>query len=124
MMPDPYYETENGALYCGDCLDIMPLFEDIQFDLVLTDPPYGIGEAAGKNHSRESKNKKPTLYAVKSWDNSIPEPAAFNQLNRISKHQIIFGGNYFVEYLKPSPDYCDIIVERLKMETAQRKLFD
>ena len=46
MLPKPYYENELGRLYCGDCLDILPHLEPV--DLVLTDPPFGIGIEYGK----------------------------------------------------------------------------
>lgn len=39
----PYYSTDRGDLYHADCLDILPLIPDKTVDLVLTDPPYGIG---------------------------------------------------------------------------------
>jgi len=39
-----YFETENGILYCGDCLEIMKKFPEESVDLVLTDPPYGVRE--------------------------------------------------------------------------------
>lgn len=115
-MMKPYYETENGKLYHGDCLEIMPQLESV--DLVLTDPNYGIGEAAGKNNSRDSavyaekwKNSRNTTgvgipatqFDYMTWDNEIPPKTAFDQMMQISKHQIIFGGNYFVEYLYNSP---------------------
>ena len=70
--------------------------------ICLTDPPYGIGEAAGKNKSRGclaiSKD-----YGNESWDNQIPPKRVFDLMLSISSNQIIFGGNYFVEYLKNSP---------------------
>ena len=65
---------------CGDCLPIMKGYKDKQFDLVLCDPPYGIGEAAGRNKSRGllaiSKD-----YGDEEWDNKkisttfIPDPS-------------------------------------------------
>ena len=86
----------------ADCLDILRELPDKSIDLVLTDPPYGIGEAAGKNKSRGNKAIAKD-YGNKYWDNSIPEKEIFNEILRVSKHQIIFGGNYFVEYLHNSP---------------------
>lgn len=86
----------------ADCLDILKELPDKCIDLVLTDPPYGIGEAAGKNKSRGNKAIAKD-YGNKDWDNSIPEKEIFNEILRASKHQIIFGGNYFVEYLHNSP---------------------
>ena len=93
-------EIENKIIN-ADCMDILKQLPDKCIDLVLTDPPYGIGEAAGKNLSR-GKLAKPTQYAIKDWDNKIPEKEIFNEIFRVSKNQIIFGGNYFVEYLKNS----------------------
>ena len=86
----------------GDCLDVMKDIPDKSVDLILTDPPYGINEANGKNHSRGllAKSKE---YTVKDWDNKIPEKEIFEEMFRVSKNQIIFGGNYFFEYLYNSP---------------------
>ena len=99
MKLKPYYETELGKLYHGDCLEIMPLLEPV--DLVLTDPPYGIGEARNHNESRgllaESK-----AYPIESWDDKPPPPEYFEIILELSNNQIIFGGNYFVEWLKNS----------------------
>ena len=85
-----------------DCIDFLKNCPDNYFDLCCCDPPYGIGEAAGKNKSRGNK-AIPKDYGNKDWDKSIPEKEIFNEILRVSKHQIIFGGNYFVEYLHNSP---------------------
>ncbi len=100
----PYFETALGKLYCADCivfssLEIMPQL--IQFDLCFTDPPYGIKEAAGKNKSR-SKLAIAQDYGNLSWDNQVPDKEIFEWIFRISRNQIIFGGNYFAEYLRNS----------------------
>ena len=70
----------------GDCLEVMRGFADKQFDLVLTDPPYGIGIA--NNPFRQKFEKE-------DWDNAIPPPEYFKEIFRVSKEQIIWGGNYF-----------------------------
>lgn len=93
---------EVNKIYNADCMDILKQLPDNYFDLCLCDPPYGIGEAAGKNKSRGNKAIAKD-YGNKDWDNSIPEKEIFNEILRVSKHQIIFGGNYFVEYLHNSP---------------------
>ena len=85
-----------------DCIDFLKNCPDNYFDLCCCDPPYGIGEAAGKNKSRGNKAIAKD-YGNKDWDKSIPEKEIFNEILRVSKHQIIFGGNYFVEYLHNSP---------------------
>lgn len=84
----------------GDCLVEMKQFPDKHFDLVLTDPPYGIGEAANDNKSR-SKLAKSKDYGKADWDNKTPDQTYFDEIFRVSKNQIIFGGNYFI--LPPSP---------------------
>jgi DNA modification methylase len=85
----------------GDCLEVMSQLQE-KFDLCLTDAPYGIGEAAGKNKSR-GKLGIAKDYGNLSWDNKIPSKVIFEWIFRLSENQIIFGGNYFIEYLKNSP---------------------
>ena len=88
-------------LILGDCLEIMKTIPDGSIDLVLTDPPYGI-----KRNKQAMGNgggiAKHIDYGSYDWDNSIPKKEVFNEMFRISKNQIIFGGNYFIEYLKNS----------------------
>lgn len=95
-------EDITNKIICADCLDILRELPDKCVDLVLTDPPYGISEANGKNSSG-GKLAVAKDYGKKDWDNKIPEKEIFDEIFRVSKNQIIFGGNYFVEYLKNSP---------------------
>ena len=82
----------NAELWIGDCREVLPLLPVC--DLILTDPPYGIGEAAGKNKSR-GKLAKATDYGDDAWDNEpIPDWMLILMLEK-AKHQIIFGGNYY-----------------------------
>lgn len=85
----------------GDCLEVMKGFADKSFDLVLTDPPYGIGEAAGKNKSR-GKLAVAKDFGNEDWDDERPSKEFFDEIRRVSKNQIIFGGNYFADYLPAS----------------------
>ena len=73
-------------IYNKDCLEAMKSMKYNQFDLAIVDPPYGIG--ISKNPVRQKHNKK-------EWDNSIPTKEYFKELFRVSKEQIIWGGNYF-----------------------------
>lgn len=77
-------------LHNVDCLPFMKQCEDKQFDLAIVDPPYGIGISS--NPVRQQHEKK-------SWDNAIPSKEYFDELKRVSKHQIVWGGNYFLQYL-------------------------
>jgi len=86
-------------LYNEDCLPAMLKMEDNQFDLAIVDPPYGIDIAedfAEEKHKGKSMMKG---YAKKEWDNKIPSKEYFVELKRVSKNQIIWGGNYFLDYL-------------------------
>ena len=97
-----------------DCMDYMAQCEDNAFDLAIVDPPYGIGEDGKKNHSR-GKLAKAKQYNPKNWDNCIPEARYFTELKRVSKNQIIWGGNYFIEFLENSP--CWIVWDKLNGDT-------
>ncbi len=76
----------NINLYNADCMEVMKTFKDKQFNLAICDPPYGIGIAS--NSFRQMQEKK-------EWDNKIPTIEYFAELTRVSKNQIIWGGNYF-----------------------------
>lgn len=81
----------------ADCMDIMKDIPDKYFELAIVDPPYGINAdiANNSNNGNFGFNK----YHNSSWDKKIPDKKYFNELFRISKNQIICGGNYFTEYL-------------------------
>lgn len=75
-----------------DCMEAMKGFEDKFFDLAIVDPPYGSKDAIGIKNGKAHSAKR-TLY--KLFDNNCPEQEYFNELGRISKHQIVWGGNFF-----------------------------
>ena len=77
-------------LHNMDCLKAMKEMQDNEFDLAIVDPPYGIGV---------TKNKRLNNISDKDWDNEIPKKEYFEELKRVSKNQIIWGGNYFIEHL-------------------------
>lgn len=92
---------EINKIYNADCMDILKELPDKCIDLVLTDPPYGINIAKnGKVGGRKLSKVKD--YGKKNWDNKIPNKSYFDEILRISKNAIIFGGNYFVENLTNS----------------------
>lgn len=89
---NPYYEQDGITIYNGDCREVLPQLG--RFDLLLTDPPYGIGEAAVRNKSR-TKLAVAKDYGDAAWDNQTPEAWIFGLMQSITQYQIIFGGNYF-----------------------------
>jgi DNA modification methylase len=82
----------NATLYLGDCREILPTLGRV--DAIVTDPPYGIGEAAGKNKSR-SVMATSKDYGNQTWDNAPPPGWLVEMLRDVSRFQVIFGGNYF-----------------------------
>ena len=80
------------TLILGDCLEVLPTLG--KFDACVTDPPYGIGEAAGKNKSRGNLAVAKD-YGDDEWDNEPCSPELIAQMRAASQWQIIFGGNYF-----------------------------
>lgn len=91
-LPKPYFQDKSCTLYLGDAREILPYLERV--DLCLTDPPYGIGEARGKNKSR-GKLAIAQDFGISGWDDQPPARWLFDWLMEISRYQIIFGGNYF-----------------------------
>jgi site-specific DNA-methyltransferase (adenine-specific) len=82
-----------------DCMKYMTGLEDNAFELAIVDPPYGIGESGGSQRTRGSKR---TNGVKKEWDNERPNLQYFQELQRVSVNQIIWGGNYFADLLPAS----------------------
>ena len=81
-------------LILDDCMNVMKKYDDDYFDLAIVDPPYGIGMDGGNVGYKGFNN-----FVKKNWDKDIPEKEYFDELFRVSKNQIIWGGNYFLNYL-------------------------
>lgn len=103
-----------NTVHCMDSLEFMKTLPDKCVDLVLTDAPYWIGESWKTNHSRGCKAKS-TQYEDYWWDNEIPSKEYFDEMIRISKNQIMWWWNYFIEYLKNSS--CWIVWDKDNWET-------
>ena len=82
-------------------MELMKRYEDNHFDLAIVDPPYGIG-IDGQKESIKKGVQIRKKHKFKEWDNAIPSAEYFAELKRVSKNQIIWGGNYFTEHLKPT----------------------
>ena len=105
-------------LYNADCMEGMKEFPDNYFHLAIVDPPYSITTKGNKgmsnylgpysNSAKEhgfksyDKNTYKRLYPEKTWDNNRPDKSYFDELRRVSKNQIIWGGNYFADLLPAS----------------------
>lgn len=84
------------SFYNADNMAIMKTFKDKEFDLAIVDPPYGLGKKlAHAGNGKNAQSKFTNDFKAKNWDNEIPSNEYFKELKRISKNQIIWGGNYF-----------------------------
>ena len=119
-MNEPIYKTDFLSLFHADCMEIMKQYPDKYFELCIVDPPYGIGQPKQSNlkgyNGRKSLEERLHKNRLNSgggklkdrklntsnceWDNEIPTQKYFDELFRVSKNQIIWGGNYFP--LQPS----------------------
>lgn len=81
-------------------MELMKRFPDKHFDLAIVDPPYGIN--INVSMGRRKGDKKSDYHKFAGNDNSIPTKEYFEELKRVSKNQIVFGGNYMTDYLEPS----------------------
>jgi DNA modification methylase len=85
-----YFRTDLGVLYCGDCLEILPLIDKV--DLVLTDPPYGININSNGFIGGDTKLASKTNFQPTKWDKSKID---INKILKIGLNHIIWGGNYY-----------------------------
>lgn len=93
------------TLHNADCMDIMRQFPDKHFDLAIVDPPYGIGrdgQDASPPSAKNSRHGGKKFFAAKGWDKSTPDGTYFAELFRVSMNQIIWGANYYPQFLQPS----------------------
>ena len=88
--------TDKITITNEDCMDLLRRTPDNFYDISICDPPYGIG--ISNNPVRQKHNKK-------TWDDSMPNEEYFKELFRVSKNQIIWGGNYFIDYLSNSQGF-------------------
>lgn len=85
----------NATLYLGDCREILPTLPKV--DLVLTDPPYGIGIDGQKKTENKNPKHNRKEHEFLGWDSETPERFVFESMRFKSENQIIWGGNYFID---------------------------
>ena len=84
-----------------DNMKLMARYEDNYFDLAIVDPPYGIN--INVSMGRRKGDKKSDYHKFAGGDSAIPTADYFKELFRVSKNQIIWGGNYMTDHITPSP---------------------
>lgn len=138
MLTDNTLGKYINKIINADCIEVLKLLPDKCVDLVLTDPPYGIGvnkKTVILDGTRQGKgfNAIRSNFKKKDWDDLIPQKELFDEIFRVSKNQIIWGGNYFAEYLNNSScwlvwdkdngttDFADCELAYTSYKTAVRK---
>jgi site-specific DNA-methyltransferase (adenine-specific) len=81
-----------------DNMKLMARYPDNYFDLAIVDPPYGLGDRLSNGGGKRKDDPSRLLYVDKKWD-ILPAAEYWKELFRVSKNQVVFGANYFLEYL-------------------------
>jgi len=104
----------SSEVYLEDCVKALKRFNDNHFDLAIVDPPYGIDGTVeiGFGDTKSGRVNRPSKWGQKEWDKERPTKDYFDELKRVSKNQIIFGGNYFADLLEPSR--CWIVWDKMQ----------
>lgn len=87
----PYYQDDSVTLYHGDCREIVPTLG--KFDLLLTDPPFGVGNFVQISGNLRGKGEQ--IGKAVTWNESPPDASVFKMLQQSAKKRIIWGANYF-----------------------------
>jgi site-specific DNA-methyltransferase (adenine-specific) len=102
LLQNGCYVQPFSEVYLMDCIEGMKHYPDKYFDLAICDPPYGINRSGQTETFTKNPKHKRKHFENKGWDSSIPEMQYFTELFRVSQNQIIWGANYFTQYLPSS----------------------
>jgi len=111
IQDDKTYIQDNMTIHNADCMTVMDSYPDNYFDLAVVDPPFGIGDklTSGGTWAKKYTSKD------SAWD-IAPKKEYFDELQRVSRNYIIWGGNYFSQHLEPAR--CFLIWDKVaKMDT-------
>ena len=95
------YISDKGVksvVYLMDCMELLKQVPDKYFDWACIDPPYGLGKRLSNGGGKFKNTPMAELYRDKDWD-ILPTEKYWKEVFRVSKNQIVFGANYFLEYL-------------------------
>jgi site-specific DNA-methyltransferase (adenine-specific) len=103
--------TDKIQITNEDNMALMSRYPDNYFDLAIVDPPYGIGEDGG-DKKRGTKGIKTPIYKKKYWDTTTASKKYFKELIRVSKNQIIWGANHFIENMPKQNSSCWVVWDK------------
>jgi len=95
-----------------DCMALMAEFPDNHFDLAIVDPPYGI-DLTNQSQGKGGGVARKIEYTKKDWDKKAPPLEYFEELKRVSKNQIIWGANHFIENIPNANSSCWIVWDKV-----------
>jgi site-specific DNA-methyltransferase (adenine-specific) len=96
-----------------DCMEYMSQFSDNYFELAIVDPPYGISEDGSKNHTRSKLAIAKNYKSFSGFDKEPESYEYFIELKRVSKNQIIWGANHFIQNIPRSNSSCWIVWDKI-----------
>lgn len=96
---------------CMDCMELMAEYPDKHFDLAIVDPPYGINVGDNKAGMGRRKGDARATYKMGDWDSMPPTQEYFTEVRRVSKNQIVWGANHFIEMM-PLNSPCWLIWDK------------
>ena len=97
-----WLELKGSHFFNADCMEVMSTMPDKLADLAICDPPYGNNLSGGRSAKNGWNNNIDWDKCNKGWNLNIPTKEYFIELQRVSKNQIIWGGNYFANLLPSS----------------------
>jgi site-specific DNA-methyltransferase (adenine-specific) len=98
--------TDKITITREDNMELMARYSDNYFDLAIVDPEYGIGISNRNGSIGQKKGQgKLTNYKKKNWDDKPADETYFKEVFRVSKNQIIWGANYFTQFIPPSKNW-------------------
>lgn len=101
----------NDIITNEDCMDLMARYEDNYFDLAIVDPPYGI-DVTNQSQGKGGGVAKKIEYKKTDWDKIAPNQTYFKELKRVSKNQIIWGANHFIENIPNANSSCWVVWDK------------
>lgn len=107
----------KSEVFNMDCMELMKQYPDKYFDLAIVDPPYGIDGNSHRLNEGRGKAAKSKKYHAALWSQMVPDKQYFDELFRVSKNQIIWGANHFIDMV-PYRSSCWLVWDKQNDNTG------